>query len=332
MKEMNAFDTLRHISGGYCLARAVHVLAELNVADALADAAQSTVQLAEAVGADADALSRVLRLASAHGVFEQKGDIYQHSPASRMLRSDHPQSMRAFVRMFGLGINWDAYRELEYSVKTGRRAMEKTLPEGIWSYLGQNPEANSIFNAAMLAKAKGQIPAIVKCANFSRFKIIADIAGGRGHLLGAILDAAPSTKGILFDLPHVVNEASDLASSRLTLQGGDFFKDTLPKCDAYILMEIIHDWPDKEAVAILQAVQQAAPPRATLFLIETIVPQGPEPDWSKMLDIHMLTLLGGKQRTLTEYEVLLRQADFEFTKELDTGTGISIIEALAAKT
>ena len=97
-------------------------------------------------------------------------------------------------------------------------------------------------------------------------------------------------------------------------------------------MEIIHDWPDKEAVAILQAVHQAALPRATLFLIETIVPEGPEPDWSKMLDIHMLTLLGGKQRTLTEYEALLKQADFEFTKELDTGTGISIIEALAAKT
>src|SRR5438874_11507818 len=102
MEEINPFETLRQISGGYCLARAVHGLAELNVADALGDPAQSAAQLAEAVGADANALSRVLRLASAHGVFEQKGDTYQHSPASRMLRTDHPQSMRAFVRMFGL--------------------------------------------------------------------------------------------------------------------------------------------------------------------------------------------------------------------------------------
>jgi hypothetical protein len=332
MGEMNPFETLRQISGGYCLARAVHVLAEFNVADALGETAQSATQLADAVGADGDALSRVLRLASAHGVFEQKGDTYQHSPASRMLRTDHPQSMRAFVRMFGLAINWDAYRELEYSVKSGRRAMEKTLPEGVWSYLGQHPEANSIFNAAMLAKAQGQIPAIVQCGNFSRFKVIADIAGGRGHLLSAILETAPATKGILFDLPHVVNEAADLASSRLTLQGGDFFKDTLPKCDAYILMEIIHDWPDREAVTILQAVRQAAPPGATLFLIETIVPEGPQPDWSKMLDIHMLTFLGGKQRTLKEYETLLGQADFEFKEEIDTGTGISIIETLARQT
>jgi len=118
MGEMNPFETLRQISAGYCLARAVHVLAEFNVADALGETAQSATQLADAVGADGDALSRVLRLASAHGVFEQKGDTYQHSPASLMLRTDHPQSMRAFVRMFGLAINWDAYRELEYSVKS----------------------------------------------------------------------------------------------------------------------------------------------------------------------------------------------------------------------
>jgi hypothetical protein len=125
MNEMNPFETSRQISGGYCLARAVHVLAELNVADALGETAPSATQLAGAVGADVDALSRILRLASAHGVFEQRADTYQHSPASRMLRTDHPRSMRAFVRMFGLAINWDTYRELEYSVKTGRRAMEK---------------------------------------------------------------------------------------------------------------------------------------------------------------------------------------------------------------
>jgi len=126
-----------------------------------------------------------------------------------------------------------------------------------------------------------------------------------------------------------VKEASDLVSSRLTLQSGDFFQDVLPKCDAYILMEIIHDWPDKESVAILEAVRQAAAAGATLFLIETIVPVSSEPDWSKMLDIHMLTLLGGKQRTLREYETLLKQAGFQFQREIDTGAGISVIEALA---
>jgi hypothetical protein len=118
----------------------------------------------------------------------------------------------------------------------------------------------------------------------------------------------------------------------LTLQGGDFFNDALPRCGAFILMEIIHDWPDKEAVAILQAIRQAAVPGATLFLIEAVVPPGAEPDWSKMLDIHMLTLLGGRQRTLREYKTLLEEVNFTFQREIDTGAGISIIEAVAKGT
>jgi hypothetical protein len=329
MNETDPFEILREISGGYCVARAIHVIAELNVADALGGTAQSAAELAKSVGADPDALSRVLRLASAYGVFEMEADKFRHSAASRMLRSDHPQSMRAFARMFGLAINWNTYSELLYSVQTGRRATERTLPQGFWNYLAQHPEANSIFNATMLAKAQGQIPAIVASRDFSEFKTIGDIAGGRGHLLSAILDATPNATGILFDLPHVVKEASALASARLTLQAGDFFKDPLPRCDAYILMEIIHDWPDKEAVEILQAVRRAAAPGASLFLIETIVPADPGPDWSKMLDIHMLTLLGGKQRTLAEYKTLLDQAGFAFRREIDTGAGISIVEAMA---
>src|SRR5205823_3794118 len=151
-------------------------------------------------------------------------------------------------------------------------ATERTLPGGLWGYLAQHPEANSIFNATMRSKAQGQIPAIVRSCDFSGFKIIGDIAGGRGHLLSAILEAAPKAKGVLFDLPHVVKEAAAMASSRLTVQPGDFFKDQLPKCDAYILMEIVHDWPDEEAVAILKAIRRAAVARAALFLIETIVP------------------------------------------------------------
>jgi hypothetical protein len=326
--ETDAFHILRQIAGGYCVSRSIHVLAELNVADALGDSPLTAAELAKSTGADPDALYRVLRLACAHGVFELDGNRFRHSTASRMLRSDHPQSMRSFVRMFGLAINWGAYAELEHSVRTGRPAMEKTLPEGFWTYLGKHPEANSIFNATMLAKAQGQIPAIVASYDFSEFKLIGDIAGGRGHLLSLIIEATPKAKGVLFDLPHVVKEAAAIASERLKLESGDFFKDPLPRCDGYILMEIIHDWPDKEAVAILQAVRRAAAPRAKLLLIEAIVPNDPGPDWSKLLDIHMLALLGGKQRTLSEYERLLEQSGFSFQREIDTGAGISILEAL----
>jgi O-methyltransferase domain len=332
MAESDPFQLLREIAGGYCLSRTIHVLAELDIADALEDEPLMAEDLAKSTGADPDALYRLLRLASAHGVFKSKGDRFGHSAASRMLRDDHPQSMRSFVRMFGLAINWGAYSELEHSARSGKPAMDKTLPEGFWNYLARNPEANSIFNATMLAKAQGQIPAIVESYDFSQFKLIGDIAGGRGHLLNAILEATPKAKGVLFDLPHVIRQAESMASERLKLQPGDFFKDALPKCDGYILMEIIHDWPDDDAVEILRAVRHAAPSQAKLLLIETIVPNDPDPDWSKMLDIHMLTLLGGKQRTVLEYEKLLKQSQFSFRREINTGRGISILEATAIPT
>jgi hypothetical protein len=254
-------------------------------------------------------------------------DTFRHSPASRLLRSDHPQSMRAFAQMFGLPIFWATFEAMEHSVRTGLPATSKVFPEGFWAYLAQRPEEGRVFNAAMGAKAHGAVAGILASYDFSGFGLIGDIGGGNGHLLSAILDAVPKARGVLFDLPHVIEEAAGIASERLTLQAGNFFRDALPSCDVYLLMEIIHDWGDEESAAILQAIRRAASPDAKLLVIETIVPDDPRPDWSKMLDIHMLTLLGGRQRTQQEYEALLAQSGFRFQREIDTGAGISILEA-----
>ena len=330
MVESNPFETLLQIAGGYCLPRCLHVVADLGVADALDEAPQTAAELATAVGADADALSRVLRLLAAYGVFATEGDMFHHSPASRLLRADSPVSLRPLVRMFGLGINWATYGELRHSVRTGLPAADKVIPGGFWAYFAAHPEESTIFNAAMAAKAHGQVAGIVAAYDFSDFSLIGDIGGGRGHLLRAALDSTPAAKGVLFDLPHVIAEASELASERLTVQAGNFFKDNLPVCDAYLVMEVIHDWGDAESVAILKAIRRAAPSQAKLLLLETIVPPDPGPAWAKMLDIHMLALLGGKQRTRQEYEALLTKAGFSFAREIDTDAGISIIEAIPA--
>ena len=328
----NPFATVQQIAGGYCLPRCLHVVADLGVADALDEAPRTTTDLAAAVGADPDALGRVLRLLAAHGVFELQGDTVRHSPASRLLQTDHPQSMRAFARMFGLPLNWAIFGALEHAVRTGRPAVATVHPDGFWAYFAQHPEEGRVFNAAMVAKAHGQVAGIIAAYDFSGFRLIGDIGGGSGHLLRAVLDAVPAAHGILFDLPHVIAEAeaAGVASARLTLQAGDFFRDALPRCDAYLLMEIIHDWGDDEAVAILRAVRAAALPPATVLLIETIVPEDPGPDWSKMLDIHMLALLGGRQRTRQEYAALLDRSGFRLEREIDTGAGISILEARTA--
>jgi hypothetical protein len=137
----------------------------------------------------------------------------------------------------------------------------------------------------------------------------------------------PATRGVLFDLPPVIQEVAGLASERLSLQAGDFFTDPLPVCDAYLLMEVIHDWPDAEAIDILRAVRRAAPSGARLLVIEQMVRDDPGPDWAKTLDLHMLALLGGRQRSRQEYAALLQRAGFALLRAIDTGADIAILEA-----
>lgn len=329
MAEQTPFDTLQQIAGGYCVSRCLHVVADLGVADFLGSAPRTAQELAKDVGADPDALRRILRLLAAHGIFDAKGDTFQHSPASRLLRSDHPQSMRAFARMFGLSINWTIYGAMEHSVKTGQPTTEEILPDGYWNHFATHPQDGRVFNEAMEAKAHGQLAGIIASYDFSGFHTIADIGGGRGHLLHAIIDSSPQTSGVLFDLPQVVKESAGAMSPRITLQSGDFFHDDLPRCDAYTAMDIIHDWDDEKALAILKAIRRAAPASAKLLLLETMISEAPGSDWAKMLDIHMLVLLGGRQRTLDEYTQLLGKSGFAFRREIDTQAGISILEAEA---
>jgi hypothetical protein len=202
------------------------------------------------------------------------------------------------------------------------------LPGGIWGYLRDNPDANRIFGEAMTGKAQGHIAGVLKVYDFSGFGVIADVGGGHGHLIQAIVAATPSVQGVLFDQPQVVEQAPIVASGRLRTMGGDFFQDQLPEADAYILMEVIPDWDDDASRKILAAVRRAAHRNAKLLLIEALLPDNASPNWPTTLDIVMLAI-GGRQRTLREYADLLRDSGFEMAREVDTQSGISIIEAIA---
>jgi hypothetical protein len=329
MIESHPFATLQQITAGYIVSRCLHVVADLGVADVLDETPRTAAELAALLDVHPGALGRVMALLSAHGVFEARHDRFCHSPASRLLLSDHPQSMRAFVQMFGLPVYWTVYGDMAYSVRTGTPALEKVVPEGWWAYLAQHPEESDIFSAAMANKSHAQVAGVIAAYDFSGFELVGDIGGGLGHLLQAIIASTPTTQGILFDLPHVIEQANAVSSARLRLQAGDFFSDALPACDAYVLMEIIHDWGGEAAAAILEAVRRAAPPDAKLLLIETLVPDDPGPDWSKVLDIAMMAMLGGSQRTRRQYQALFNKTGFDFCQEIDTGAGISIIEAVA---
>jgi len=235
---------------------------------------------------------------------------------------------RALVRMFGLPMNLAASQFLDDSVRTGRPAVARVAPGGIFGYLREHPEEARVFQEAMTAKAHGQIASILAAVDFSAFPTIADVGGGRGHLLRAVLHSAPKAKGVLFDLPDVLRDLGTAASERLRLQAGDFFNDRLPQSDAYLLMDIIHDWADEPAAAILAAVRAAAPPNAKLFLIESIVPDEPGPHWAKTLDIVMLAVTGGLQRSVREYDLLLTSAGFRLERVIDTPATVSIVQAV----
>jgi hypothetical protein len=327
MVESNPAETLLQLAAGYWVPRCLHAVANLGVADALEDTPQTAAALADATGADPEALNRVLRLLSAYGVFEYQNGLVAHSPASRLLRADHPQSMCSLARMLGLSAMWDAVGELEYSIRTGKPSADKVLPGGIWGYLAAHPDASRVFDDAMTAKAHGQIAGVLAAYDFSSFGTIADIGGGRGHLLQAVLSIAPRASGVLFDQPHVTQQAAGIASDRLRLHPGDFFKDDLPTCDAYLLMEVIHDWDDEASMKILKALRRAAPEHAKVLLIEALLPDDPGPNWPKTLDMIMLTI-GGRQRTLAEYSDLLSRCGFAMTREVDTQAGVSILEAV----
>lgn len=328
MIPVSPVESLLQLSAAYYVSRALHAVADLGVADALDQTPQPAAALARATAADPGALDRVLRLLALYGIFEYMDGVVAHTATSRLLRQDHPHSMRSLVRMFGLPGCWAAVGELREAVRTGEPSADRALSGGLWGYLKQNPEASRIFGEAMTAKAQGHIAGILNTYDFSSFPVIADIGGGHGHLIQAIVAATPTASAVLFDQPQVVKEASVVASERLRVVAGDFFHDPLPEADAYILMEVIHDWDDDASRTILRAVRRAARAGARVLLIEALLPNDSAPNWPTTLDIVMLTI-GGRQRTLREYSDLLRDSGFTMTGDIDTHSGISIIEATA---
>jgi O-methyltransferase domain len=327
MNNMPPEQALWSLINSHAIARCVQVIAEFGVADALADRPMTAAELAAQTGMNADALHRMLRLLVAHDMFAHEAEGYRHTPASELLRTDHPRSLRALARMVGMPVMWNDFTELASVAKTGKPALDWA---GLVAYFAAHPEESSLFNQAMVSKSARVVPAVIAAYDFSPFRLIADIGGGRGHLLRAILERTPTASGILFDLPHVIADIADHDLERLRLQPGDFFTDALPTADAYVLMEVIHDWADQDAGKILAAVRRAAPAHARLLIVEALVSESPGPHPSKVLDIFMLAVTGGRERTPSEYKALLAGAGFRLERVIPTPSQYSVVEAVVA--
>lgn len=317
-------ELIWEVAQAIVVSRSLHVVADLGVADHVGDEPVSAEHLAAACGAEADALERVLRLLAAHGIFEAATGGYRHTLCSSLLRSDHPMSMRAFARLNGLPVFSATFAELGHSVRTGLPALELVAPKGLWPYLQEHPEEAMVFEQAMTAKAHADVAGVLSAYDFSPHRRIADVGGGHAHLIEAILRTYHDITGVLFELPHVANEVEP--SSRLEVVAGDFFTDPLPSCDAYLLMNILHDWDDEDASRILAAVAKSGEAGAAVLVIETVMPEGPEPHWAKTLDVLMLAVTGGRERTEAQYRTLLGDAGIDLVRTVPTPTPFSVVE------
>jgi hypothetical protein len=327
MDQTETAQALWSLINSHALARCVHVIAETAVSDALEDIPMPAAELARRCSLDADALHRMMRLLATQGVFALKEGLYSHTAASRLLRSDHPQSLRSFARMIGMPAVWNGFTQLEVVAHTGKPPLDMA---GLVRYLSEHPSEASLFNQAMVAKSAAAIPVIVGSYDFSRCGVIADIGGGHGHLLHAILEHNPASSGILFELPHVIADVSGRASPRVRLVSGNFFSSDIPQADVYVLMEVIHDWADADAARILMAVRSGASRLSRLLIIESLIADTPGLHPGKLLDVIMLAVTGGRERTATECEELLRGAGFELARILPTASPYSIVEAVAS--
>ncbi|HEY1292352.1 MAG TPA: methyltransferase [Chloroflexota bacterium] len=318
----------------YWVSRAVYVAAQLGVADLLKDEAQDADALAAATGTNAPALRRVLRSLASVGLFRTDTQgRFSLTPLGAALQSDAPGAARSTVIALSGGFFWAAWGEVLHSVRTGETGIQKALGMSEYEYLARHSEDASHFNAAMIGYHGEEPSAIVEAYDFSGIGTVVDVGGGSGNLLGTILAANPSVRGVLFERAQVVPDAELHlmevgVADRCEFVGGDFLAAVPEGGDMYIVSHCIHNWDEAACVRILANCRRAMPPHGRLLIVEAVVSASDEPDPSKILDLAMLVVPGGEERSENEYRILLEKAGFRLTRVLPTRTSASIIEAI----
>jgi hypothetical protein len=326
---------LGQIITAYWKSQAVYAAAELGIADLLRDGPQTAEHLAAATETHPDALFRLLRALASIGIFAETAPrTFELTPLAELLRSDVPGSQRSLARMAG-GEQFQAWGDFLYSVRTGNTAFDHRFGMPVFDFLSRHLEQARIFDGAMVGIHGQETAAVLEAYDFSTIDVLADIGGGNGSKLTAILRAHPRLRGILFDLSHVVERARAAVAEagvadRCELRGGSFFEDVPAGADAYLMRHIIHDWDDEKSLAILGCIRRRIPATGRLLLVESVIPPGNGPFWAKFLDLTMLAVPGGKERTEAEYSKLLSQAGFRLARIVPTATEISVIEARPA--
>ncbi len=317
----------------YNLTQLIYVVVKLGIPDRLVEGPQTADELARTVGAHPRSLYRVLRALASLGVFAEDGQGRFELTALADLLCDVPGSLRPFALSYGEPWWWNTWGNLLHSVQTGETAFDQLHGQGLFEYLGHHPDAAQVFNANMTSMTTPEARAVLAAYDFSSSRVVVDIGGGHGALVSAILNAHPHLRAVVLDLPAVIEgtrtrlESAGLAD-RSELIGGSFFEVIPAGGDTYTLKDILHDWDDSQATLILRQCRAAMRADAKLLVIERIIPPGNDPAVGKLIDIDMMVLTGGQERTEAEYRALLEGAGFRPQRVVSTDAEISIIEAV----
>jgi ubiquinone/menaquinone biosynthesis C-methylase UbiE len=326
---------LLDLINGSWIAQACYVTARLGVADLLAKGPLTAEELAAATETNAPALRRLLGALGSVDICRLRDDgAFEMTPLGTLLRTDAPYSMHAWALQWG-GEAWQIWSNLLHSVKSGQSARSLITGNEGFGHLERDPEAAKIFNQAMVDLTRLAAAAITRAYDFAGQKVM-DVGGGYGELLAQILEAYPSARGVLFDMPHAISRARDHLAGRGLAQrceflSGDFFASVPGGADLYVLKTVIHDWPDDRARDILRTCLRAMAPGARLLVIERLMPERLEPSAENRglarVDLHMLVALGAQERTLAQMLELLNSAGFRQVRRIGTPSEFQILEA-----
>jgi hypothetical protein len=314
------------IVNNYWQSCAVGAATQLELADLLADGPLDVDVLAERTGTHAPSLFRMLRALESTGIFTQPSPrVFANTPTSECLRRHAPGSQWGWIRiaLCADAPVFDGWRGLIQALQNGQPGFDQLRGYGCWTYLQQNPQQGSIFNQAMRDLSAAMTPAVTAAYDWSQFPLIADIGGGIGAQLLSILDSHPSCRGILLDQPQVVADAPQ--HPRMERVGGNFFAEVSVEADAYVLRWVIHDWNDAEATTILSNVRKAGKPGARVLLVESVIPETAEFDMGKWMDVNMLVMASGRERTAAEFKELYEKSGFVLEQIIPTHSPLSII-------
>lgn len=311
--------------------RLLHLAATLRLPDHLAGGPRTAEELASLTGTHAPTLYRIMRTMASMGLFtEDRSHRFDLLPLGEALKAGTPSHATALI-LAGEFIT-RSLDNLLYCVQTGKTGFAKAYGVPAFDYLAGHPVEASLFSQTMVGVHGMEPPAVAAAYDFSVFETIADIGGATGNLLSAILDQYRAPKGILFDMPHVVGEASAYMeqrglSGRIRIEAGSFFDSVPAGADAYVLSHVIHDWDEQQCLTILGNCRRAMNPEGRLLLVEMVLPEGDTPHPGKFLDVLMLVAPGGEERTPAQYAELLDKAGFTMTRVVPTASPVSIVEA-----